>query len=112
MPPQTVTSEQAWDNVPCPRVIRFTGAYCAPCKATRPAYEAAAASPALAAFSFWECDAEKQQALAERYGVRSIPATFVEVKPGRIEQVQVGGPLSRLGEALIERLRTALLARG
>lgn len=90
---QIVQSTQDWSKVAYPRVLRFTGAHCAPCRTSKPAYEAAASAPDLRSWaSFWECDASAQPDLAAAYGVRVVPMIFVEVALGRV--TQVAGTLS------------------
>jgi thioredoxin 2 len=64
-----------------PLVVDFWAPWCAPCRAMAPAFEAAAAELATRA-RFAKLNTEEAQAIAVRFGIRSIP-TLALFRDGR-----------------------------
>lgn len=71
-----------------PLVVDFWAAWCGPCKSFAPVFSAAAAE-IEPGFRFGKLDTESQQALAARFGIRSIP-TLMVIKGGKILGQQAG----------------------
>src|SRR5262245_17648788 len=85
---------------PIPVLVDFWGDWCPPCKLMLPELEAAAARYA-GAIEVVKVDADKNAALAERFGVRSLP-TLIVLKDGEVRGQVVGAvPRARL-DRLIE----------
>ena len=101
---QELTHENFDDVTDRPGVILidFWAAWCAPCKAFAPVYEAAAEK--YPEILFTKIDADAQQVLAQQFEVKSIP-TMLAVKDGEIVGVRVGAlPPAKL-EAFIKEIQ-------
>lgn len=59
-----------------PLMVDFWAPWCAPCRSMAPAFEAAATQLARQ-FRLLKVDTEKEQALAARFAIRSIPTLIV-----------------------------------
>ncbi|MBX7097400.1 MAG: thioredoxin family protein [Myxococcaceae bacterium] len=78
-------------------LVKFTAAWCPPCRALQPTLEAVAKDrPGLQVLSV---DVDEQQATAQRFGVRALP-TLLVFRGGQVAG-QVVGNQSR---AAVERL--------
>ena len=73
-----------------PVVVDFWAAWCGPCRMMAPAFERAAAE-LKSEVRFAKVDTEAAQAIAARYGIRSIP-TMILFKGGR-EANRISGAL-------------------
>lgn len=79
-------------------LLKFTGAWCSPCRALQPTLEAIARDRGDVALL--EVDVEASQALAQAYEVRSVP-TLVAFREGRpIGRIVGNQPRARI-EALL-----------
>lgn len=79
------------------KVIRFTAAWCGPCKAYKPIFESVASSTPGVVFETVDVDADPQTAQA--YMVRSVPTTVVE-EAGKTVAFRTG----MINEAELKRL--------
>ena len=69
-------------------VVDFTGSYCAPCKQLAPIL-ATLAEEFGTRVQLMVVDIEEHPALAQRYGVRSVP-TLIGFHEGKVRSQQVG----------------------
>jgi len=88
-----------------PVIIDFWAEWCAPCKATAPAF-AAAAEQYGEQVHFCKVNTEKAQSLAREFNIRSIP-TLVMMHEGEVVDVHIG----MSNQTTIERLAKKLIAR-
>lgn len=96
-----VTDEKRFDAdvASAPLVlVKFTGEWCPPCRALQPTLEAIARDRAdLVVLSV---DVDSEQAVAERYGVRSLP-TLIAFRQGKPAGQLVGNQPRRAIEKLL-----------
>lgn len=87
-----VTTTDSFDDdvlrSPIPVLIDFHAVWCGPCKASAPALEDAARE-FEGEVAFVKVDIDQEPALAQAYGVQSVP-TFVLVKDGKPVEHVVG----------------------
>ena len=86
-----VTSAQFDEQVlksETPALVDFWAEWCPPCKMIQPHVEALAEEYA-GRVQVVSVDVDKEQELAEKYGVRSIP-TLLFIKDGKVVDQQVG----------------------
>lgn len=100
MPTITITDDNFEREVVAsaePMLIDFWAEWCGPCKMIGPSLEEL--SDELAGtIRIGKVDIEANKALAERYGIRSIPALAI-VKAGEVVDMKVGAaPKARIAE--------------
>jgi thioredoxin len=83
-------------------ILDFWAAWCAPCKAFAPVFEAAAQK--YPDICFAKVNTDLEPTLAKQFEVRSIP-TLLAAKNGTIVKVQVGALTPDKLEKLIQELR-------
>jgi thioredoxin 1 len=91
---------------PLPVLLEFTAVWCAPCRTIAPAVEAIAGQYA-GRVVVGKADLDGNAALAERFGVRSIP-TLLMLERGEV----VGQIVGAVPRARIERLVEGALTGG
>lgn len=57
------------------KVIKFEACWCAPCKAFKPTFEKVSTNPEFKDIAFEVLDVDDNEAIAEKYNIRSIPCT-------------------------------------
>ena len=88
-----------------PAIIDFWAEWCAPCKATAPAF-AAAAERYGDQVNFCKVNTEKNRTVAESFHIRSIP-TLILMHQGEVVDIHTGAS----NQAAIERMAKKLIAK-
>ena len=91
MAPLTITKENFETEVlqsPVPVLLDFWAAWCGPCRMLSPIVDAAAEKAENARVG--KINVDEQPALAEKFGIMSIP-TLVVMKNGKMVSKSVGG---------------------
>jgi thioredoxin 1 len=94
---------QLVENSDKPAIIDFWAEWCMPCKATAPAY-AAAADKLADKVNFFKVNTELSPTLAKQFGIRSIP-TLITLYRGEVVDVHIGAS----NQAGIERMAEKVL---
>ncbi|THB67327.1 MAG: thioredoxin [Gammaproteobacteria bacterium] len=70
-------------------VIDFWAEWCGPCQQYKPVFEEAGNENSDASVLFAKCNTEKEQELAARFSIRSIPTTVI-LKNGEVMEKKLG----------------------
>lgn len=109
----TLTSEN-WsrevEQSELPVLVDFGATWCPPCKAIAPTIDALAAEFA-GRVKIAQLDVDDEPALAERYGIRSVP-TLMILDHGRVVDQRLGAAPRSVLQAFVEAHVPVPVARG
>jgi thioredoxin len=76
-------------------IVKFTATWCGPCKKIAPVYSELAEK--YTKIYFYEVDVDKQEDIAEEFGVNSMP-TFIFFSRGKMQEKFSGADADKLRE--------------
>lgn len=85
---ETIIALEAGDNIEpgeLPIVVDFWATWCGPCMQFKPVFHEAAAKYSSKA-TFASADVDECKALAEKYGISSIPTVLIMMPDGSVKQ--------------------------